>query len=147
LKLSTRARYGTRALIELALHKEDSPLTLREIADKQKISLSYLEHLISPLIARGFIRSVTGHRGGIYLNQAPDKIKLSDVVQALEGGVAAVDCVNDPGVCDQSKLCATRDVWSELTNVMIEFLDSITLQNLVERYLEKRWSGLETYNI
>lgn len=137
MKLSTKARYGTRALLELALRKGEGPVLLKEIAKKQQISLPYLEHLVSPLIAGGIIRSIKGPRGGINLAKAPEEIRLSEVMQLLEGSVAPVDCVNDPGTCERSGLCVTRDIWSELKNVMDRVLDSTTLQDLVEWHRKK----------
>jgi Rrf2 family cysteine metabolism transcriptional repressor len=137
MKLSTRARYGTRALLELALRKGEGLVLLREIAKKQQISLPYLEHLVSPLIAGGIIRSIKGPRGGVYLAKTPEEIKLSEVMQLLEGSVAPVDCVTDPGACDRSEFCVTRDIWSDLKNVMDRVLDSTTLQDLVERHKKK----------
>ena len=137
MKLSTKARYGTRALLELALRQGEGPVLLREIAKKQKISLPYLEHLVSPLIAGGIIRSIKGPRGGICLAKTPGEIKLSEVVQLLEGSVAPVDCVNDPGACDRSAFCVTRDIWSELKEAMEGVLGSTTLQDLVERHKKK----------
>jgi Rrf2 family cysteine metabolism transcriptional repressor len=97
MKLSTRARYGTRAILELALHRGEGPVLLKEIAKKQQISLPYLEHLVSPLIAGGIIRSVKGPRGGIYLAKAPKEIKLSEVMQLLEGSVNHVLHISLPG--------------------------------------------------
>ena len=137
MKLSTRARYGTRALLELALRKGEGPVLLKEIAKKQQISLPYLEHLVSPLIAGGIIRSIKGPRGGIYLAKTPKEIKLSEVMQLLEGSVAPAECVNDPGMCDRSEFCVTRDIWSELKEAMERVLGSTTIQDLVERHRKK----------
>lgn len=137
MKLSTRARYGTRALLELALHQGEGPILLKEIAKKQQISLSYLEHLISPLVAGGIIRSIKGPRGGVYLAKAPAEIKLNEVIRLLEGSLAPVDCINDPGICNRSEFCVTRDVWSELKMVMDGVLESTTLQDLAERHRKK----------
>ena len=137
MKLSTKARYGTRALLELALRKGEGPVLLKEIAKKQHISLPYLEHLISPLIAGGIIRSIKGPRGGVYLAKDTEDIKLSEVMQLLEGSVALTDCVNDPGTCDRSQFCVTRDIWNELKEAMEGVLGSTTLQDLVERHKKK----------
>lgn len=137
MKLSTRARYGTRALLELALHEGEGPVLLKEIAKRQQISLHYLEHLISPLITGGIVRSTKGPGGGIYLDRTPREIKLGEVIQLLEGSVALVDCVNDPGICERSEFCVTRDIWSELKHVMDGVLGSTTLQDLVERHRKK----------
>jgi len=137
MKLSTRTRYGTRALLELALHQGEGPILLRDIARRQQISLPYLEHLIAPLIAGGMIRSTKGSRGGVSLAKNPEGIKLNEVVQLLEGSMAPVECVNNPGVCSRSEFCVTRDVWSELKMVMDGVLGSTTLRDLVERHRRK----------
>lgn len=133
MKLSTRGRYGTRALLELALHQGEKPVLLRDIAKGQQISLPYLEHLIAPLIAGGIIRSTKGPRGGVSLAKNPAEIKLSEVIQLLEGPVAPAECLNNPGICERSPSCVTRDVWDELKKAMERVLESTTLQDLVER--------------
>ena len=137
MKLSTRGRYGTRALLDLALHKADEPIALKDIAERQQIPLSYLEHLIAPLIAGGIIRSVKGPKGGLSLVKAPGEIKLSEIIQLLEGSIAPVECVDNPTICSRSELCVTRDVWGEVKKAMDTVLESITLQNLVDRQSKK----------
>ncbi len=137
MKLSTRARYGTRALLDLALHHNQEPVPLRDIARRQDISLSYLEHLITPLIAAGMVRSTRGTRGGIRLAKSPREIKLSEVVPLLEGTMALVDCINRPEACSRSRRCAPRDVWDELSRAIAGVLESTTLQDLVERQIKK----------
>ena len=147
MKLSTRTRYGTRALLELALHQGEGPILLRDIARRQQISLPYLEHLIAPLIAVGMIRSTKGSKGGVSLAKTPKDIKLSEVVQLLEGSFAPVECVNEPGICNRSEFCVTRDVWSELKGVIDEVLESTTLQDLVERHRKKEQPEPVMYHI
>ena len=114
MKLSTRGRYGTRALLELALHHGKGPVPLKDIAQSQQISLPYLEHLITPLIAGGIVWSIRGARGGVSLARPPEEIRLSEVMQLLEGSIALVECVNDPKYCSRSDFCVTRDIWGEL---------------------------------
>ncbi|MFC1950448.1 RrF2 family transcriptional regulator [Chloroflexota bacterium] len=138
MKLSTKGRYGTRALLELALHYREGPVLLKEIAQRQQIPLRYLEHLITPLIAGGIVRSIRGARGGILLVKAPEKIKLSEALQLLEGSIAPVECINNPEVCVRSKFCVTRDVWEELERAMSGVLESTTVQDLVERQKRKK---------
>ena len=133
MKLSTKGRYGTRALLELALHQGEGPVLLKDIAQRQQISLQYLEHLIAPLIAGGIILSTRGAKGGVLLARPPGQIRLSEVIQLLEGSTAPAECVNNPEACDRSQFCVTRDVWGELKRVMDGVLESTTLQNLVER--------------
>jgi Rrf2 family protein len=137
MKLSTRGRYGTRALLELALHQEAGPISLKDIAQRQEIPLGYLEHLITPLIAGGIVRSTRGPRGGVSLAKPPEKIRLSEVIHLLEGSIAPAECVNSPGICSRSKLCVTRDIWGELKQAMDGVLESTTLQDLVERHRRK----------
>ena len=137
MRLSTRGQYGTRALLDLALHQGEEPVLLRDIAKRQQISLSYLEHLITPLITGGIIRSTKGPRGGVSLAKTPEEIKLSEVIQLLEGSVAPVECVKNPGICNRSEFCVTRDVWGELKKAIDGVLESTTLQDLVERHKEK----------
>ncbi len=137
MKLSTRGRYGTRALLELALHQRDEPVPLKDVARRQQISLSYLEHVITPLIAAGIVRSTRGARGGVWLAKPPEEIRLSEVIQLLEGSIAPVECVNDPKYCPRSDFCVTRDIWGELKKAMNGVLESTTLQDLVERQKRK----------
>jgi Rrf2 family cysteine metabolism transcriptional repressor len=133
MKLSTRTRYGTRALLELALHSGEGPVFLKDIARKQQISLAYLEHLITPLISGGIIRSTTGPKGGVTLARKPEEIKLSEITLLLEGSVAPVECVDHPEVCDRAEFCVTREVWGRRKSAMDGVLGSTTLKDLVER--------------
>jgi len=137
MKLSTRGQYATRALLDLALHQGEEPVLLKDIAQRQQISLRYLEHLITPLIAAGIVLSTRGPRGGVSLARPPDEIRLSEVIQLLEGSIAPVKCVNNPGICTRSELCVTRDIWGELKKAINGVLDSTTLQDLVERQKRK----------
>lgn len=137
MKLSTRGRYTTRALLDLALHQEEGPVLLKDIAQRQQISLQYLEHLITPLIGAGIVVSTRGPRGGVSLAKPPEEIRLSEVIKLLEGSLAPVECVNNPGICTRSELCVTRDIWSELKKAMNGVLESTTLQDLVERQKRK----------
>ena len=147
MKLSTRARYGTRALLDLALHSGEGAVLLKDIARRQEFSLPYLQHLITPLIAAGIIKSTRGARGGILLLKPPAEIKLSEVLQLLEGSIAPVDCVNNPKICPRSDLCVTRDIWGEMEKVMNAVLESTTLQDLVERQKRKERPKKTMYHI
>jgi Rrf2 family transcriptional regulator, cysteine metabolism repressor len=137
MKLSTRARYGTRALLDLAIHNEEAPVPLKDIARRQQISLTYLEHLITPLISAGIIRSVRGARGGISLARPASDITLNEIVQTLEGSTAPVDCIDDPTLCSRSESCSTRDIWVELDTAVNNILESRTLSNLAEQEKKK----------
>lgn len=147
MRLSTRGRYGVRVLLDLALHSDKGPIPLKDIAQRQQISLLYLEHLITPLIAVGMVRSTRGARGGVWLVRSPREIKLSEIVGLLEGSIAPVDCVKDPKACPRSGLCVTRDVWIELKNAMDGVLESKTLQDLEEMQKKKEQIGRVMYDI
>ena len=138
MKLSTRGEYGTLALLDLALHRGGEPVPLKDIAQRQGIPLHYLEHLITPLIAAGIVRSVRGARGGVWLARPPQEVRLSEVIQLLEGSIAPVECLNDPESCSRSDLCDPRDIWAELKKAMDGVLETTTLQDLVERQERKK---------
>jgi Rrf2 family cysteine metabolism transcriptional repressor len=137
MRLSTKGRYGTRVLLDLALHSSEGPVLLKDIARRQEISLAYLEHLIAPLVAGRIIKSARGPRGGVSLLKRPDEIRLSEVIQLLEGSIGPVECVNNPRAYPRSPLCVTHDVWDELRKAMDGVLESTSLQDLVERQKQK----------
>ncbi|MFP3897793.1 MAG: RrF2 family transcriptional regulator [Dehalococcoidia bacterium] len=137
MKLSTRGRYGLRALLDLALHQGEGLVPLKDIAQRQEISLPYLEHLIKPVIAAGLVRSARGAGGGVSLCRSPSDIMLSEVVRVLEGSIAPAACIQDPSLCHRSALCASRDIWMEMSDAMNRVLDSATLQDLVDRQRSK----------
>ena len=137
MKLSTRGRYGTRILLDLALHHDEEPVLLKDIALRQQISLRYVEHLITPLIAGGIMWSTRGPKGGVSLAKHPEEIRLDEVIQLFEGSTAPAECVNNPRICARSELCATRDIWGEVKKAMNGVLESTTLQDLVERQKRK----------
>ena len=137
MRLSTKGRYGTRVLLDLALHPGEGLIPLKDIARRQEIPLPYLEHLIAPLITGGMIKSTRGPRGGVSLIKRPDKIKLSEVIQLLEGTIVPVNCLINPKAYPRSDHCATRDIWDEIRKAIDGVLESTTLQDLVERQKQK----------
>jgi Rrf2 family protein len=147
MKLSTRTRYGTRALLDLAIHQYGSPVSLKDIAERQQISLQYLEHLITPLIAAGMIRSIRGPKGGVALAKSPNQITLSQIMKLLEGSTTLVECVDNPKLCSRADSCVTRDIWDEMNKAMNRVMESTTLQDLVERQKNKKPSKEAMYYI
>ena len=147
MKLSTRGRYGTRALLELTIQLGRGPVSLKDIAERQEISLQYLEHLITPLIAGGIIKSTRGAKGGISLSRPPDEITLSEIIRLLEGSTAPVDCIEKPALCERSGFCVTRDTWAELQTAIDKILQATTLQDLAERQKKKQNSEELMYYI
>ena len=132
MRLSTRGRYGTRMMLDLAVHHDQGPTPLREIAKRQDLSVKYLEQLIIPLKAAGFIRSVRGARGGYALAQDPDKISVGEIIEILEGGLSLVDCVEDPKFCRRQKDCPTKDIWLRMSGRLMEELSALSLQDVLD---------------
>jgi Rrf2 family transcriptional regulator, cysteine metabolism repressor len=133
MKLSTRTRYGIRAVIELAQHEGDRPLQLRTIAERQDISIKYLEQLMGVLRSAGFIRSVRGAKGGYVLARPPAQITLYEVFRCLEGPVTTTECVEDADSCERSADCAARKVWIQLEEAVRRVLTGITLADLIQQ--------------
>ena len=133
MKLSTRTRYAVRAIIELAQNDSKKPLQLKIIAQRQDISVKYLEQLMAVLRSAGFVRSVRGSKGGYVLAKAPNEIKLNDVMHRLEGTVATVECVENDDYCSRSADCAARYLWAQVEQAIDKVLEGITLQDLVNK--------------
>ena len=147
MKISTKGRYGTRVMFELANHWGKGPMQLKEIAKNQQFSLYYIEHLIAPLVAAGLVKTARGSSGGIWLAKPPREIKVSELITLFEGSTAPVECVNDPGICSRSGFCVTRDIWADVKKAVDGVLESVTLQELVEKQKHKTQSGSLMYQI
>jgi Rrf2 family protein len=119
-------------MLDLAARHDQGPTPLREIAKRQDLSVKYLEQLIIPLKAAGYIRSVRGARGGYTLARKPDKISVGQIIQVLEGGLSLVDCVDDAKVCEREKNCPTRDIWLRMSERLMEELSSLTLRDVLD---------------
>lgn len=131
MRLSTRGRYGTRLMVDLAQHYADGPIPLAEIAKRQDLSAKYLEQLIILLKGTGLIRSARGRHGGYMLARKPEEIYLGEIIETLEGRLAIVDCVVEPEFCDRSPECPTRGIWVGMTDILKEQLFSLNLQDVV----------------
>ena len=131
MKLSTKGRYAIRAMLDLALQKRENPTMIKEISKRQNISDLYLEQLFNRLKAAGLVRSTRGPRGGFTLTRAPSLITMRDVLQAMEGSTAPVECVDNAQICERSDNCVTRRLWSAIKLAMDEVLNSTTLKDLV----------------
>ena len=133
MKLSTRTRYAMRAALELADNFGKGPLQTRVIAQNQEISVKYLEQLMAALKSAGVVRSQRGAKGGYMLSESPDKIKLSDVFDIFEGPVLTVECVSNENYCARAAECIARQVWCEVQVAIKKVLESITLQDALNR--------------
>jgi Rrf2 family protein len=131
MKLSTRSRYGTRMMVDLARHYDQGPVQIRDIARRQDISVKYLEQLIIPLKKAGFIASVRGPKGGHLLSKPPEMITAGDIVRVLEHEIGLVQCIENPNVCDRIDMCPTRNLWEMANRALYDQLNGVTLAELV----------------
>jgi len=134
-------------MLDLAIRSGEGPVLVREIAKRQAFSARYLQQLLLPLKTAGLVRATRGARGGFSLARSPSDIKLSEIIQIMEGSTAPLECVDDAGVCSRADLCITREIWGEMKKAMDGVLESTTLQDLVERQKRKEQSEGSMYHI
>ena len=141
MKISTKGRYGVRAMIDLASHAQNgTPVFLSEIARRQGISEKYLEHIFSALQKAGVVKAQRGRNGGYLLSRSADQITLNDIFSILEGPSNLVDCVTDAKACNKIGTCVTREIWTALGDKIEGTLKEYTLASLV------RMQQLKTLN-
>lgn len=136
MKLSTKGRYGLRAMLVLALSYNEGNCSIKEIASKQDLSESYLEQLVALLKKSKLVKSTRGAGGGYSLTMAPKDISVGDVLRALEGSLNPVDCalVNDEKECHDVDCCVTKFVWKQISDSINDVVNNITLQDMVNDY-------------
>ncbi|MBZ4644764.1 MAG: Rrf2 family transcriptional regulator, cysteine metabolism repressor [Petroclostridium sp.] len=136
MRLSTKGRYGVKAMLDLAIHSAEGHIALKNIAERQDISEHYLEQLIATLRKAGLVKSVRGAQGGYTLAQEPSQITVGAILRALEGSLAPVDCVieDEPIECANSSKCVTQKIWAKVRDSINQVVDSITLQDLIDDY-------------
>ena len=133
MKISTKGRYALKIMLNLAKkYKDDSFVSLKEIADEENISLKYLEKIMPNLSKKGFFISLRGSVGGYKLAHEPHEYKIGDILRAAEGDMSPVSCVSDGFTCPVKKKCKTFYLWRDLNNVINDFLDSKTLDEYME---------------
>ena len=137
MKLSTRGRYAPRAMLDLALNYGKEPVSLKNIARRQEISERYLEHIMTVLLSAGLVQSTRGSHGGFSLAKLPKEIKLSQIIQAVEGSISPVECVDDPKICNRVDACVTHEIWIKLKKAILEVFDSVTLEDMVKMQKKK----------
>lgn len=135
MRISTRGRYGLRALVDIALNNPTEVTTLRSIAENQNISESYLEQVFTNLRRAGLVIAIRGAQGGYKLGRPADQISVSEILNSLEGPLAPVHCVGITAVqqCEREDHCITRSFWEDLNKVVNDFLEATTLQDLVDK--------------
>ena len=133
MKLSTKSRYGTRLMLDMAQHYQEGPIHLATVAKRQGISVKYLEQIIIPLKKANYVKSVRGPKGGHILAKPPSEITIGEIVALLEDSASLAACFDNPMICERSQVCATRDIWQEAAQAMFDKLQSITLADLLSR--------------
>lgn len=135
MKLSTKGKYGVKALFELALHEGAGPMSLKAIAERQGLSEHYLEQLAAPLRKAGLITSVRGAQGGYVLSRPANQITIGDIIRVLEGPIGFSDCsVEGETNPDCAANCVVHGVWEKVTKQIVAVIDSITLFDLAEQH-------------
>ena len=135
MKLSTKGRYAAMAMVDLAMHSDGKPVSLADIADRQEISLSYLEQLFAKLRRGGLVKSVRGPGGGYLLAHSDQETRMSDIILAVDEPIHATRCTpGQPFGCRSNKSrCTTHDLWEELGNQIYLYLSSVTVADVVNR--------------
>ncbi len=133
VKLSTKGRYGVRLMFDLALHYGEGAITLKDVSKRQGISEKYLWHLIPPLKNAGLVNSTRGARGGYVLAKPPHLINLKEILLVLEGSMCLVECTEQPSLCKRSSGCVAREMWTEVTDRMLQALTAFTLEAMLEK--------------
>ena len=131
MKMSTRGRYGLRAMLALARRFGESPVLMASLAEREGLSRKYLHALLTVLKSAGLVRSIRGAGGGFVLARSPRQIRLSEVLHAVEGPFTLVDCVTDKRACGKASRCTARRVWQELSDAIEDVLASVTLEDLI----------------
>ena len=140
MKLSTRSRYGLKALVDLGLHCETEAVSIQSIAARQGLSDSYLEQLMAKLKKAGLVESTRGACGGYRLGKAADSISVGDVLRVLEGSLEAAQCPGNDETqsCEREDICVTKYVWKRINDSITEAVDTLMLSQLIEESRKKQ---------
>jgi Rrf2 family cysteine metabolism transcriptional repressor len=137
--ISTKSRYGLRALVELSVKAKKHPVSLKEVSLEQKISKKYLENIFRMLQRGGIIRSTRGAKGGYQLARDPEELTVLEVMETIEGPVELLECLKHKN-CKKIERCPTRFLWENLENNIKDFLKNRSLQELIDHFIQKKKS-------
>ena len=141
MKLSTRGRYALRMMLDIALHPDESSVSLKSIAQRQNISVKYLEQIVTPLVRGNYLRASRGAQGGYQLNRPTGEYTVGMILRTIEGSLAPVACLEGSEYsCERQAYCATVEVYRKIDDAIDAVVDNITLADLVELQHQK-WGG------
>jgi Rrf2 family protein len=145
MKVSTKGRYALRMMLDLAEHKDDGFIALKDIAQRQEISKKYLEQIVTILNHADLLRTNRGYQGGYMLAQSPEKYTVGQILRITEGSLSPVTCLDDdPNLCTRQTYCKTLPMWKKLESVINGYLNSVTLQDILDDYQS---AGADEYYI
>jgi Rrf2 family protein len=147
MKLTTKMRYGTRALVDLALHDGQGPVSSSEVAEHQQVSVKYLESILATLRNAGLVQTTRGAQGGHMLARPPSEIDLREIFDVLEGSRGLVECTADPKLCTRYDACVTQEVWTEMYAACMAILEATTVADLANRARDKQRALANMYHI
>lgn len=135
MKISTKGRYALRMLLDLAMHRQEGYVSLKDIADRQQISKKYLEQIVPLLSRSGLLKANRGYQGGYMLSKSPEQYTLAEILRLTEGNLAPVSCLEgETNDCPRAASCITLPVWKGLYDTMNRYLESVTLQSIMDDY-------------
>ncbi len=138
MKVSTKGRYALRLMIDLGMHGVDKFVSLKDVSNRQHISVKYLEQIVTPLNHAGLVRSARGAQGGYRLARNPEEYTAGQILRAIEGSMAPIACLEfENNECEHFSECATVEFWEGMKRVIDAYIDSVTLEHLVEAYKER----------
>lgn len=132
MKVSTKGRYALRVMIDLAKNNDGNYTSLKDIADRQQISMKYLEQIIAILNKAGYLNTARGNLGGYKLSKKPEEYRVGDILRVTEGSLAPIVCLTDEGHCDRQEKCTTYEFWEGLDKVVNEYVDSKTIADFLK---------------
>ncbi len=137
MKISTKGRYALRTMVDLAQYGTEGLVTLKDIASRQDLSQKYLEQIVTALSRAGFVKGIRGPQGGYRLALEPRECTVADILKVVEGNLAPVECLEEtPNQCDRCGMCPTIEMWDGLYRVITDYLQGITLQNLLDKAMQ-----------
>lgn len=133
MKISTKSRYAVRVMLDVLMQEEKKPVSIKDIAERQELSVKYIEQIMVLLVRAGLLRSIRGSQGGYEALRPAREYTVGEIMRGAEGEIAPVDCSIDPGACEKSASCMTYGLWKGLYETVNRYLDSITLQDLLDK--------------